>query len=150
MAMAQSDTEYTRKTLKDLVGIGVSVTYLSSYAIKDGLSRSLILTDVESRLRMAGIKVLTDEEIVSAPGMPTLNVRLQAMPFDGLPNYYISVGVMQWVMLKRDPQSACGARTGSTENFVSGEVVGLQSLRHALKELVDKFINAYLSVNSKK
>jgi hypothetical protein len=149
MAMAQIDTEYTRKSLKDLVGIGVSVTPLTSYAIEDGLSKSQIQTDVELYLRMAGIKVLTDEEIISAPGMPTLDVRVIAMRGDGVSFYFISVGVMQGVMLKRDPQSGCGARTWSTENFITGKAINLQSLRHNLKVLVDNFINAYLSVNPK-
>src|ERR1017187_384283 len=52
-----SDTQ----TLKGIQGLGVVVEDINSEAERAGLHRTDIQTDVELKLRLAGIKVLSDE-----------------------------------------------------------------------------------------
>lgn len=51
-----------KESLKGLKGVNVLVDNLKPDIEKDGLKTSSIQTDVELKLRMAGIKVLTFEE----------------------------------------------------------------------------------------
>lgn len=52
------DTELSRSTLKGLRGVSVMIESLEPEVERDGLSRSTIETDVELKLRQAGITVV--------------------------------------------------------------------------------------------
>jgi hypothetical protein len=149
VAMAQGDNEFTRKSLKGLTGVEVAVTPLDSDAIKDGLSEAQIQTDVELRLRMAGVKVLTSEEMLKAPGMPTLRVFVNTIKREELYSYSAEVYLEQNVRLARDPADLFIAQTWNCGAVGRVGSHNLNQIRDIIKDEVDKFINAYLSVNPK-
>ena len=109
-------------------------------------------TDVELRLRQAGIRVLTFDERDSSPGGPFLYVNITTKfgdgPSAGVVGFSIDVELRQAVRLDRDPDIWLpGAMTweiGST-GFM-GEA-RLRTLRESLGDLVDMFINAYYAAN---
>lgn len=148
--MAQ-DTELSRTSLKGLTGFAVVVEPLDPNAEKDGLSKDQIRTDVELRLRTAGIKVFTERESVSAPGVPYLNIMLNALKSRASKMWVIAleVSLRQGVALTRDPKVVV---IGTTWNAAGVAVVGTTKIaqtRDSIKDLVETFINAWLSVNPK-
>jgi len=65
-----------QKALVGLKGVEVGVENVNPQAERLGLTAALIKTDIELRLRKAGVKVLTAEEKFDTPGMPWLYVNL--------------------------------------------------------------------------
>lgn len=142
---AAYDSEVVRETLKGLPGVNVKVEKLDSGEKRAGFSESTFRTDVELKLRMAGIRVLSDEEQFQTPGMPWLYLSVSGLhdqPGE-LDAFTIQLQLFQVVLLERN-----GERTGAVTWGTS--VVGrgrLPSIRNAVKDRVDEFINVWLSVN---
>ena len=134
-----------------IAGLFASVL-IASDAERDGLTTSAIQTDVELKLRQAGICVLTREKRLDTPGQPWLYVKVFTVTRnDGL-YAYKSVDVEFWqsVRLDRDSCLWSAAQTRSTPGIVATVGGGnLRDVRETLRDKVDQFINAYLSVNPK-
>lgn len=145
-ATGQSDSEATRRSLKGLEGVRVLVESLSAEAERDGLNETTIQTDVELKLRQAGIRVLTKETgpylYISVNASLQTDFRLYA--------FAISVEFNQSVRLDRDPDVWIpGAVTWRVGGVGSVGQFKLRQLRDSIRDYVDQFINAYLSVNPK-
>lgn len=147
---AAGDNENTRQSLKGLRGLSVLVEALETEVERNGLNKASIQTDVELKLRQAGIAVLTEAGSHAAPGEPFLYVNVST---SGGPLYAYSIEVefRQTVRLDRDPSiKIFGATTWSVGG---GGAVGqhsLRDIRDGIEDYVDGFINAYLSVNPKR
>lgn len=149
-AQAQ-DIEQTRNALRGLSGVYVMPENpLEEEAARGGLSRDNIRSEVEEVLRQAGIRVLSREEWEQAPGMPYLQVWPKVLKGGVLGGYmyHISVEFKQNVSLVRSPNIRVFGSTWSTEHM--GYTPDLKDIRDRMKDLTDKFIKAYLSVNPKK
>ena len=147
-SLAQAQTY--KETLKGLKGVNVYVVDLKPDIEKDVLRRSSIQTDVEIKLRIAGIKVLTRIESLKEPGDPLLCVNVNSFKTDvGLYAYSISVELNQYVILERDKNIWCRAVTwhSAVIGIVGGDNVN--RLRDIIKDQVDHFINDYLEMNPK-
>jgi hypothetical protein len=69
------DIEQTRNALRGLSGIYVMPENpMEEDAIRGGLSKDDVRSEVEGKLRQAGIRVFSREEWEQAPGMPYLQV----------------------------------------------------------------------------
>jgi len=144
------DDEYNRATLKGLKGVWVVIGELDQDAIADGLTKQQLQTDVELRLRKVGIRVvLTQDESRKMPGAPILHVSAPMMKSEsGLYAYSICAELIQGVALARDTNIFVLGTTWSTQEIGTvGKNKMVQSVRGAVGDLVDEFINAYLSVN---
>ena len=138
------DTEDTRQTLKGLKGVAVVVEQLDAEEERAGLTKATIQTDVELKLRLAGIPVLTQS------GVPYLYVQVSVLPrSDGYWPFHINVEFNQIVLLDRDRTIVGYASTWSEVLFGGVGEANVRILRDTTKDLVDQFINAYLSVNPK-
>jgi len=141
-----------RATLRGLSGVGVLVEQLAPEVEKEGLIKNQLQIEVELKLKMAGIKVLTKEECLKTPGEPYLyiniNVNTAKTESDIYP-YSIDVLLMQKVSLLRDPKQTTYAVTWSTGGVGSIEKSILSQLRGSVEEMVDLFIKTYLSENPK-
>ena len=141
-----------RATLKGLKGVGVLVENLAPEVEKEGLVKDRLQTDVESRLRKAGIKLLTKEESAKTAGEPYLyiniNLNTAATESDIYP-YSIDIVLIQKVSLLRDSKITTYAVTWSAGGVgsIGKQIVG--QLRDNVKEIVDIFIKAYQSENPK-
>jgi hypothetical protein len=91
-----------RASLVGLRGIKIEVGDLTPDAEQAGLSRSVIQTDAELKLRIAGIRVIGEDEAPS-PGMPSLYIRADCMKLKGasLFVYSLDVELTQNVVLSR-------------------------------------------------
>src|SRR2546422_6457039 len=102
--VGQGDNEYTRKTLAGLTGLYVSVEQIPDEVQRDGLDTTQIRTDVELKLRQAGITVLTRQEWLSTAAAPYLYVNVQAIKNPAnLYAYSADVELRQRVTLVHNP-----------------------------------------------
>ena len=139
-----------RATLRGLKGVGVLVEKLPTEVEKEGLDRNELQRAVESKLQSAGIRLLTKEESIRAPGEPYLyvniNVNVAKTESDIYP-YSIDMLFIQKVSLLRDPKLTSYAVTWSTGGVGSIGKPILSQLRESVEAMVDVFIKAYLSEN---
>jgi hypothetical protein len=149
-AVAQ-DTKDERATLAGLTGVSVGVENMSAEAERDGLTRSALQTDVELKLRLAGIPVLTLMESVLAPNGANLYLNVNMLGDEmGLYAYSIRLELKQRVRLYRDPTVVTPAATWGTGSVGLVGKVRLTSVRDGVRDRLDQFINAYLAANPKR
>jgi len=141
-----------RSTLRGLQGVELFVMGPTAEIEKYGLTESQIRTDVELKLRQAGVKVLSSKERYKTPGAPLLTVfaLVRKWPESEVFSVDVRAGLTQSVVLVRDRSILCNATTWET--FPVGGVIAakdLQSVRRVVKDHVDEFINDYLAANPK-
>jgi hypothetical protein len=138
------DFESARPTLRGLEGVQVVIEDLDPDVERAGLTRHQLQTDVELRLRKAGIRVFT------RPGSPFLSVHVLTRKLTPLEVYAYSIDIEfhQLIYLVRDPHVINVAPTWSVKSGIGtvGATV-LRQLRERVADHVDEFINAYLAVN---
>lgn len=136
---------------RPLVGLqGVYVKVMSETKTKDAEIERLageMQTDVELRLRKAGIRVLTEKESTVTRGYPWLFVNVLAL--DGpLLVFSVRVEVMENATLARGNNAS--VISWSTHGAGSIGRGNIREIRESVSDLVDKFINDYLAANPKK
>jgi len=140
-----------RDSLKGLPGVRVIVETFSSAAEGAGFDHRTFQTDVELKLRMAGI--IATEDIFFP--MLYLNVNALHRERDRNGAYNTSLELVQRVRLEsqlhsdrerssEEASATVAATTWSTESVGVGSVT---DARAAVRDLVDKFINDWLAVN---
>jgi len=151
-AFAQ-DSESNRQSLRGIEGIFVLIESIKAETQKDGLTENLLRTDTELKLRLGRIKVLSGREFVGKGGQaPYLYVNPNVLKFgtNSAYSYYsynVSIRLFQEVSLVRDPKIKLDAATWSIN--IVGFTNKIEDIRTQVKNAVDRFINAYLSVNPK-
>jgi hypothetical protein len=132
--------------LKGLTGVKVLVALDDTFSAKADLAkkdlqanRLTIQTDVELRLRAAGMRVLA----VDGEANAILQVRVT--------QYYESTStdleLYERVVLKRNPGVEVRAVTWRRSGLGQGSNV--QNLRDFVKDLVDQFLNSWFAANPK-
>lgn len=142
------DSPRSRATLSGLNGVYFRVARLTSEIIKDGLAQEQIEKDVKNKLDAAGIKVLSDTEGRRQFGNPYLHViPVINKTKTGLYLCFITLEFVQDARLVRNrnftrplPTWSVGVQGAMYKNFS-------ERVRNHIKDLMDRFINAYLSVN---
>ena len=135
-----------RESLRDLDGVKVVVE-----DVPHDLSRDRLQKDIESKLKLAGIKVLNSGEF--PVGDPYLRVRMSATPERAcLIAYHIDIEFAQVVFLRRDPTVTFNRAT----TWKARERMGLvpaaklaEAIQHDLAEQADQFIAAFDFANPK-
>jgi hypothetical protein len=153
--VAQGDDEHSRQTLAGLRGVHVDVWGVREDAQRHGLSETQLQTDVELRLREAGIEVLSMDDLLRTAGVPVLHVTAGTMhlsdSMSGVYAYCVSVELEQGTHLARTPSVHVIGRTWNATGMFG--VVGANHLeervRRDVRDLTDQFINAYLAANPK-
>jgi hypothetical protein len=135
--------EGKRDTLRDLTGVEV---VLESFDI-EGLSGSLLKTDLEAQLDHAGIRVLRDKERLNQPGYPYLYVRLSLLRADPIHTYSLEISLNQTVTLTRYPSISIFAPTWWVHAVGVMSPLDVSLLRTTVQDYLGKFIQAYQAVN---
>jgi len=133
-----------KQSLKRLPGVVVIVEDLSSQMVDAGVNKDQIQQDVELRLRKAGIRVLS-RNTSSAPVIDVIIGGVK-IPRTNATAYAIALTLGQRVILERDPSIKLYAQTWSSALSV-GYVINRTEIRNDLGDVVDSFINDYLSQN---
>jgi len=142
------DSEYSRASLKSIKGLHILVEDLTPQTRQMGFSKEKILRDVEGKLRLAGIRSLSQDQYLRVKGQPYLYVALSALhnpSADNLIVYYIEIQLVQNVLLERDPKTLVDAPTWSISKI--GATHRIRHVRNELEGFMDLFLTAYLSVN---
>jgi len=139
-----SSSHFGVKSLKGIGAVRVVVEDLDDDAKALGLDEQTIQTDAELKLRLAGMRVLSDAEWIVALGQPYLYLRVTAT--GGAAAY--EVALCQNARLGRNGDLAAGVITWSQLSADSNPTAA--GVRNGIKDLVDTFLNDWLSVNPKK
>jgi hypothetical protein len=135
-----------RRNLKGIDSVFVVVETLPNGASKLGLSKEIVQTDVEQKLRLAGLRVVTDQEGENLPGSPYLYVRLIAT--DPPEAAAVEISLNENATLERNSDFAPEVATWE-KILVTANPSG-QGVRDKIKDLADEFLNDWLAVNPKK
>ena len=133
------------ETLKGITSIKVFVEGVDPADKPRGLTRGQLQTDVESRLRKAGVAVSADATEYLYVNVNTLRSR------QTLTSFSVVVMVRQSAYLVRDTSITAPAAItwwkGTDGITVTGNLSGV---RDAVSDLVDQFISAYRKQNPKR
>ncbi len=140
------DNNWSRETLRGINGVFLLVEVVEPEIERAGFTQGQIKTDVELKLRLAGLNVLDPDEATKTPGRPWLAVYPNIQTTDGVYVYATMLNLYQDVSLVRNSNRSI-ASTWSTASY--GTSQKLANVRRTVKDLVDSFINAWLSVNPK-
>ena len=143
-----------KETLRDIKSISVFLGVLNPDVEKAGLSEDTIQKDVELQLRMAGIKVVPVYFPMSGSVLlvnPDIIEYAQISKLLKSKFFFVTIRlqIIQGVSLLRNSTMSFSATTWETDyHFTVGEEKLEKSVKDSLKNLVDKFLNDYLAVNS--
>jgi len=144
------DSESNRTTLRGLSGIYVLVESLGPETERARLTQAQLQTDVELRLRRAGIKVLTEQETLLTPAAAYLYVDITSFHAQRGYTLFVTVALRQAVILMRDPSIVTLAETWSVSWLGKGHPGSfVKDVREKIADAVDQFMNAYLAMNPK-
>ena len=137
------DTPVSRATLKGIKAVEVLVGDIDRDTEQEGLTRAHLQTEVEERLRQAGITVSPSSEGV-------LYVSVVAARGDlSIYAYSLQVAFRQAVTLTRDPTIGAVVTTWSVGSGGTIAAPRLGRVQSLAINLVDQFIHAYLEENPK-
>lgn len=139
--------EVHKRGLRGLNGVYVAVE-VDPQALGLGLTENQLQTDVELRLRKAGVRVLTMKELAETPGLPYLSIRIKTHIKQGLVAFITLVELVERVTLARG-----FVNPGAIWNSASLGIVKTTNITEVQKDVgdrVDKFILDYLEMNPKK
>ena len=136
-----------KQSLKGIASLFVLIEDISDEVQRDGLSQTQLQTDIELRLRKAGIRVVNKDQGI---GGPFLYLNITAVKQEvGLYAVGIQLTFNQEVVLVRDKTVRLVATTWRLGGV---NIVGSQKVsqtRNIVGDVVDAFINDYLGANTK-
>ncbi len=140
------------QSLRGIKEFAVFIDRLPPAIEKEGFNKNTIQIDVELKLRLAGIKVITLEERLTVPGHPYLYVNVCPIKHNSSGYAYsIHVEFRQNVILIRNYMET-SATTWDDLNLgftPKSAYDAFRTIRGNIKDRIDEFINDYLSVNPK-
>jgi hypothetical protein len=140
------DSGAARATLKGISAVYVVVEELSDSAKALGLTAGGIQTDVELKLVLAGLNVVTREEGQKIPGRPFIYIRITVTK--SAEAAYVAVELDETAQLERNNQRTFRVTTWDTGTISAHPTA--QIIREVVKDDVAEFLNDWLSVNPKK
>ena len=154
------------ETLRGVKSVEVLIEYLSQDAKDAGLRREQLQTDVELKLRTAGIRVYDEDSIPDADNLEeslkwsqeycpsvTLYLNINSIKQSEVPIFAFSVclEIQETVTIARN--SIDYKTMATTWKTGSVSIVGSDNFKSGVRELVgdhvNKFINDYLKMNPK-
>jgi hypothetical protein len=155
LAQAEGDAEkLTGSTLKGLDTVFVALEWANGLEVDGqalGIRREKLQTDVELRLRKAGIKVVDFDTAAKRHDVAMLQIVISVQKMGKLAWYasQLNVSVFQWARLSRDPKIESLVGTWTYHSSIGGaeENRFAEFTREGLRDAVDDFINVYLKFN---
>jgi len=151
IALFASDTPAARQSLKGLTGFAVVVEDVGSKKTA-GVDPAKIKANVEAKLKTAGIKTMSNDEALKAPGSPHLSVNLDSITAkDGTVSFELTLEVLQACTLARDSSMKVPACNTWSRGKVGRANSGIPAfIDTQIASEVDAFLRAYAEVNPKK
>jgi hypothetical protein len=148
MSSARSDSSGERTSLSGLSGLHVVLEKIDPGIKCDLLETKNLQKYIEVTLSAAGIKVLTQDQMLKTPGMPYLYINLTTARNSNACAYHIQVELRQGAVLERDPNVAVTSSTWTSwaTGIVGADEVNL--IRNYVEDSVSQFIKAYIAANA--
>lgn len=150
------DAEASRETLKGLTGFYVLIEELNPNIVKyanvqkNQITTQTLKIQVENRLRAAGIRVLSWDEMMKTPERPMLYVSVNTHEYEKFwYAYNIRVDVRQLTTLVSRPEKPFIGSTWAINITGVMNIGQLQTLYDNLGLLLDRFVQACQAVNKK-
>ncbi len=143
--------DIVQEGLRGLPGVHLFVGDIKKDAEKDWLRKDKIQSDVERKLRSAGIRILTQEEWRKLPGWPFLSISVATFKGHGSSMYafVVEIALREQVTAIRNGRSLT-ASTWESDVIGTARAANLaEYVRENVRDEVDKFVNAFLTVNPK-
>ena len=134
--------------LRGLGAVTVKVERLRAEIEQDGLFASTLQSDVEMKLRLAGIKVLSEEQAMESPASPYLYLFVDAFKHSEGYIYRIQLSLREPVMVLRTHTKLFATTLRIRDEL--GITFFLSEIRGEAQDLVDEFLKAWEMVNRKK
>jgi hypothetical protein len=151
--LAAIDSDVTTRTLSGLKGVYVVIEDLQpkirQYAEKFGLGRNQVQRDVERQLKASRIAVLSREDWLITPGKPMLYISINTYDEQFKLAYGVAIELRQMVSMECHPDVKISASTWSTRVTGLVNIDGLGLVKENTGKMVNRFIEAYWSVNTK-
>lgn len=149
-AWAQVTLVDPQGTLKGLPGVRVLVEDVKDVT-KGMVTKDLVQTDVELRLRQLGIKVFSTTSDMNAAFLhvDVSILKEESSPADPLFIYGVEVAVQQVVRLERASTVQAIGTTWKTRSVGFAATSKLDNVRRVVIDAVDEFANVFLSANQK-
>lgn len=138
-------------TLRGLKAIGVSVQDVDSDAKADGLNNQTLLKSINNKLKKAGIKVMTSQELGTSLGQPQLVLNVNTTKQPG-PIYLFTATLdfNQIVLLQRNSRLSAVSPTWSVLTTGGALPEDLaKNVKAAVDPMLDSFIADYKKANPK-
>ncbi|MFQ5960038.1 MAG: hypothetical protein ACE5MG_01485 [Candidatus Methylomirabilales bacterium] len=145
-------SESDRYSLAGLSGVHVEVSGVMPQSAQQDLTEVTLQTDVEMRLRKAGIRTMNPKEILQVPGTPhlTLKVTTHEDPEHLFYAFGIELALVQDVVLLRDTKLVGRGATWSTGAVGLVGIQSLRDIRFHVWEMVDQFAKDYQAADQKR
>jgi len=148
------DSDVSRSTLTGLQGVSVIVEDLQpnvlKYATKFGLSKAQVQQDAENLLRANGIRILSGDEWMKAPGRPLLYISINTHETEKYWYAYdIKVELRQLATLDANPTVKTLAVTWSLNITGQANIGTLNVIRKDAGVMVGRFVQAWRAGNRK-
>ena len=147
LAFGQARDE-NKEVLRGLDKVHVAVERLKAEIEQDGLFTSTLQTDMEMKLALAGIKVLSEEECQQIPCVADLYLYVDAFKQANGYIYRIQLSLREPVMILRKHMRATATTFRMHDEL--GMTEDLSEIREEARDLLDKFIEVWQAVNPKK
>ena len=144
-----ADSPHDRATLLGLTAVFVDVQPLDPAGLLGGLKQADVKTELETKLRLAGLRVLAGPQDDVPPqerGVMQVNVSVVPVPKqDGVYAWSVYLALLQGAVLIRDMQTILATPTW----WVSKTGVGdIQQVRAGITEAADRFATAFRAVEA--
>lgn len=137
-----------RELLRGLDGFRLTVDRIRPDIERDGLFRSTLREDMEFRLRMGGVRVLSEEEAEKKPDAPCLYLYVDALKCSLGYVYKVRLALMEPVKLVRNNVKVTATILRIPDEL--GITSNLSEIRDVTGDFVDEFVKAWKTVNPKK
>lgn len=137
-----------RELLRGLDGFRLAVDRIRPDIERDGLFRSTLQEDMELRLRMGGVKILSEEEAEKKPDAPCLYLHVDALKCSLGYVYKIRLSLMEPVKLVRNNVKIAATVLRIPDEL--GITSNLSEIRDAAGDSVDEFVKEWKAANPKK
>ena len=137
-----------KEVLRGLDKVHVVVERLRAEIEQDGLYASTLQTDMELKLALAGIKVVSEEEYRKIPCVADLYMHVDAFKHAQGYTYRIQLSLMEQVFVLRKHLQVPGTTFRMHDEL--GMTEQLSEIREEARDLLDKFIEIWQAANSHK
>lgn len=144
-----ADNPRDRSTLLGLTAVFVDVHQLDPAGLLAGLNQVDIRTEIETKIRLAGLRVLAGpQEDVPPQERGVLQVNVSVVPVpkqDGLYAWSIYLGMLQGAVLIRDTKTVIAAPTWWVTKTGVGDIAQIKA---TIGEVGDRFVTAWRAVGA--